>query len=52
MKEEDVKFTEILQALSGLVSLETMVLGIYPGVSLRWYNSLVTKFTIALVQGM
>ena len=35
VREEDVKFTEVEQALSGLVSLETLVLGI-ADVSLKW----------------
>ena len=33
VREEDVKFTEVEQALSGLINLETLVLGI--SVSLR-----------------
>ena len=51
MREEDVTFAEIEQALSRLVSLETLVLGIND-VSLRWCNIIVTLFTSVLVQGM
>ena len=52
VREEDVKITEVERTLSGLVSLETVVLGIHSGVSLRWYNIVVTNYTNALVQGM
>ena len=52
VREEDVKFTEVEQALSGFVSLETLLLGIGSDVSLRCYNIIVTPFTSALVQGM
>ena len=52
-REEDVKFTEVEQTLmSGLVSLESLVMGIGSGVSLRWYNIVVTKFTGALLPSM
>ena len=50
--ERDVKFTEVEQALSGMGRLEKLVLGIAHGVSLRWYNIVVTNCTSALVQGM
>ncbi len=44
---------EVEQSLSGMGRLEKLVLGIdYRGVSLRWYNSVVTNCTSALVQGM
>ena len=49
---EDVKFTDVEQALSGMGQLEMLVLGIAYGVSLRWYNIVVTHYTSALVQGM
>ena len=50
-RERDVKFTEVEQTLSGMGRLEKLVLGIY-GVSLRWYDIVVTNCTSALVQGM
>ena len=50
--ERDVKFTEVEQAVSGMGQLEKLVLGISYGVSLRWYNIVVTNYTSALVQGM
>ena len=49
--ERDVKFTEVEKTLSGMGRMEKLVLGIY-GVSLRWYNIVVTNCTSALVQGM
>ena len=49
---EDVKFTEVEKTLSGMGRLEKLVLGIGRGVSLRWYNIVVTYCTSALVQGM
>ena len=49
---EDVNFTEVEQALSGMGRLETLVLGIGYSVSLRWYNTVVTNCTSASVQGM
>ena len=53
VREEDVKFTEVEQTLmSGLVSLESLVMGIGSDVSLNWYNIVVTNYTSALVQGM
>ena len=52
VREEDVKFTEVEQALSGVVKVETLVLGVDSDVSFRWYNIVVTNFTTALVQGM
>ena len=52
VREEVVKFTEVERTLSGLVKLETVVLGMHSGVSLRWYNIVETKYTNALVQGM
>ena len=52
-RERDVKFTEVEQTLSGMGRLEKLVLGIdNRGVSLRWYNIVVTYCTGALVQGM
>ena len=53
VREEDVEFTEVEQALSGLIKVETLVLGIHynDDVSLRWCNIVVT-LTSALVQGM
>ena len=39
VREEDVKFTEVEQALSGLVRSETLVLGIDDVVSLRWCDT-------------
>ena len=51
-RERDVKFTEVEQTLSGMGRLEKLVLGIDYGVSLRWYNIVVTNCTSALVQGM
>ena len=45
--ERDVKFTEVQQALSGMGLLETLVLGIGYGVSMRWYNIVVTHCTSA-----
>ena len=51
-RERDVKFTEVEQTLSGMGRLEKLVLGIDYGVSLRWYNIVVTYCTSALVQGM
>ena len=50
--KRDVKFTEVEQTLSGMGRLEKLVLGIDYGVSLRWYNIVVTNCTSALVQGM
>ena len=50
--ERDVKFTEVEQTLSGMGRLEKLVLGIGDGVSLRWYNIVVTNYTSASVQGM
>ena len=50
--ERDVKFTEVEQTLSGMGRLEKLVLEIGYGVSLRWYNIVVTNYTSALVQGM
>ena len=50
--ERDVKFTEVEKTLSGMGRLEKLVLGIAHGVSLRWYNIVVTNCTSALVQGM
>ena len=50
--KRDVKFTEVVQTLSGMGRLETLVLGIDDGVSLRWYNIVVSNYTSALVQGM
>ena len=50
--ERDVMFTEVEQTLSGMGRLEKLVLGIGYGVSLRWYNIVVTNCTSALVQGM
>ena len=44
-RERDVKFTEVEQTLSGMVRLEKLVLGIGYGVSLRWYNIVVTNYT-------
>ena len=47
VREEDMKFTELEQTLmSGLVSLETLVLG-NDIVSLKWYNIVVTNYTSA-----
>ena len=40
---DDVKFTEVEQTLSGMGRLEKLVLGISHGVSLRWYNIVVTN---------
>ena len=51
-EKRDVKFTEVEKTLSGMDRLEKMVLGIGYGVSLRWYNIVVTNCTSALVQGM
>ena len=48
---EDV-ITKVEQTLSGMGRLEKLVLGIGYGVSLRWYNIVVTNCTSALVQGM
>ena len=50
--KRDVKFSEVEKALSGMGRLEKLVLGIDDGVSLRWYNIVVTNCTSALVQGM
>ena len=50
--EKDVKFTEVEKTLSGMGQMEKLVLGIGYGVSLRWYNIVVTNYTSALVQGM
>ena len=50
--QDAVKLTEVEQTLSGLVSLETLMLGIDDDVRLRWCNIIVTLFTSALVQGM
>ena len=36
VREEDVNFTEVEHALSGLIRAEKLVLGISPRVSLRW----------------
>ena len=52
VSERDVKFTEVEQTLSGMGRLEKLVLGFYNGVSVRWYNTVVTNCTSALVQGM
>ena len=49
--ERDVTFTEVEQTLSRMGQLEKLVLQI-DGVSLRWYNIVVTNYTSALVQGM
>ena len=46
VREEDVKFTEVEKTLIGLL------LGNGSGVSLTWYNIVVTYYTSALVQGM
>ena len=46
VREEDVKFTEVEKTLI------VLVLGNGSGVSLTWYNSVVTYNTSALVQGM
>ena len=46
-----MKFTEVEKTLSGMGQMDKLVLGIY-GVSLRWYNIVVTNYTSALVQGM
>ena len=37
VREEDVKFTEVEQTLSGLTKVETLMLEISSRVSLRWY---------------
>ena len=50
--ERDVMFTEVEKNLSGMGRLEKLVLVISYGVSLRWYNIVVTNYTSALVQGM
>ena len=50
--EEDVRITEVEHTLSGMGRVEKLVLGIGYGVSLRWYNIVVTNYTSALVQGM
>ena len=50
--DRDVKFTEVEQTLSRMGQVEKLVLGIGYGVSLRWYNIVVTNYTSALVQGM
>ena len=50
--ERDVKFTEVEQTHSGMGRLEKLVLGFHYGVSLRWYNIVVTNCTSALVQGI
>ena len=52
VSERDVKFTEVEKTLFGMGRLETLVLGIGYGVSLRLYNIVVTNCTSALVQGM
>ena len=52
VSDEDVQFTEVEQTLSGMGRLETLVLGIDDGVSLRWYDIVVTNCTSALVQSM
>ena len=52
VSDEDVKFTEVEKTLSGMGRLEKLVLGIGRGVSLRWYDIVVTNCTSALVQGM
>ena len=49
---DDVEFTEVEKTLSGMGRLETLVLEIGYGVSLRWYNIVVTNHTSALVQSM
>ena len=49
---EDVNLTEVEQTPSELGQLEKLVPGIDDGVSLRWYNIVVTNYTSALVQGM
>ena len=43
MREEDVKFIDLEQTLSGLVNLKKLELGISSDVSLRCYNVLVTN---------
>ena len=43
---------EVENTLSGMCQLKKLVLGIHYGVSLRWYNIVVTNYTSALVQGM
>ena len=50
--ERDVRFTKVEQTLSRMGRLEKLVLGIRYGVSLKWYNIVVTNYTSALVQGM
>ena len=50
--ERDVKYTEVEKTLSGMGLLETLVLGTGYGVSLRWYNIVVTNNTSALVPGI
>ena len=52
VSDDNVKCTEVEQTLSGMGRLEKLVLGIDYGVSLRWYNIVVTNCTSALVQGM
>ena len=50
--ERDVKFTEVEKTLSRMGRLEKLVLGFDECVSVRWYNIVVTNYTIALMQGM
>ena len=45
VREEDVKFTEVEQALSGVVKVATLVLGVDSDVSFRWYNIVVTDYS-------
>ena len=52
VRDEDVKFTEVERTLSEMCRLDKCVLGIGSGVSLRWYNIVVAKYTSPLVQGM
>ena len=47
VSERDVQFTEVEQTLSGMGRLEKLVLVIASGVSLRWYNIVVTNCTSA-----
>ena len=44
VREEDVKFTEVEQALSGLVKVETLTMGFSYYVSLGWYNIVVANY--------
>ena len=50
--ERDVMFTEVEETLTGMGRQEKLVLGIGLGVSLRWYNIVVTNCTSVFVQGM